>query len=186
MSRYRPPSAPLAPYITPEGELALKDELHYLWKIERPKVTQSVSEAAAQGDRSENAEYTYGKKRLREIDRRVRYLRKRLESMTVVRHLPTDLGKVYFGAWVELDDGVNVVRYRLVGPDEIDPARNYISVDSVLARALLGKALDREVNVQTPSGLRSYVITGIEYPMPADPAAPVKPDASAKASDRGD
>src|SRR5687767_3132616 len=117
MSRYLPPAKPMAPYITPEGELALKDELHYLWKIERPKVTQSVSEAAAQGDRSENAEYTYGKKRLREIDRRVRYLRKRLESMTVVRQLPTDLGKVYFGAWVELDDGDNLVRYRLVGPD---------------------------------------------------------------------
>ncbi|MEY4640323.1 MAG: transcription elongation factor GreB [Pseudomonadota bacterium] len=165
MSRYRPPSAPLAPYITPDGELILKDELRYLWKIERPKVTQSVSEAAAQGDRSENAEYTYGKKRLREIDRRVRYLRKRLESVTVVRELPADQGKVYFGAWVELDDGKDLVRYRLVGPDEIDPARNYISVDSVLARALLGKPLDAEVKVETPSGPRSYAITGIEYPL---------------------
>jgi transcription elongation factor GreB len=167
MSRYRPPSAPLAPYITPEGELALKDELHYLWKVERPKVTQSVSEAAAQGDRSENAEYTYGKKRLREIDRRVRYLRKRLETMTVVRQLPTDQGKVFFGAWVELlDENDNTVRYRLVGPDEINPACNYISVDSVLARALLGKTLDAEVTVQTPSGPHSYVLTDIEYPAP--------------------
>ncbi len=168
MSRYRPPSAPLAPYITPEGELALKDELHYLWKIERPKVTQSVTEAAAQGDRSENAEYIYGKKRLREIDSRVRYLRKRLESMIVVRELPADQGKVFFGAWVELiDDKGDTVRYRLVGPDEINPACNYISVDSVLARALLGKTLDTEVAVQTPSGPRTYVIADIEYPPPA-------------------
>jgi transcription elongation factor GreB len=170
MSRYRPPSPPLAPYITPEGEQALKDELHYLWKIERPKVTQSVSEAAAQGDRSENAEYTYGKKRLREIDRRVRYLRKRLESITVVRQLPTDLGKVFFGAWVELlDDNGDRARYRLVGPDEINPACNYISVDSVLARALLGKTLDTEVTVQTPAGTRTYVIADIEYPVPPAP-----------------
>lgn len=174
MSRYRPPSAPLAPYITPEGELALKDELHYLWKVERPKVTQSVTEAAAQGDRSENAEYIYGKKRLREIDSRVRYLRKRLESMVVVRELPTDQGKVFFGAWVELvDDKDETVRYRLVGPDEINPACNYISVDSVLARALLGKPLDTEVTVQTPSGPRTYVIAGIEYPPPTK--APKEP-----------
>ena len=167
MSRYRPPSAPLAPYITPEGELALKDELHYLWKIERPKVTQSVSEAAAQGDRSENAEYTYGKKRLREIDRRVRYLRKRLETVTVVRQLPADQSKVFFGAWVELlDEAGATLRYRLVGPDEINPACNYISVDSVLARALLGKSLDTELTVQTPSGPHTYVITEIEYPVP--------------------
>ena len=170
MPRYRPPSAPLAPYITPEGELALKDELHYLWKIERPKVTQSVSEAAAQGDRSENAEYIYGKKRLREIDRRVRYLRKRLETVTVVRELPSDQSKVYFGAWVELlDERGDTLRYRLVGPDEINPACNYISVDSVLARALLGKSLDAELTVQTPAGARTYVITEIEYPVPPTP-----------------
>lgn len=155
----------MAPYITPEGELALKDELNYLWKIERPKVTQSVSEAAAQGDRSENAEYTYGKKRLREIDRRVRYLRKRLDSLVVVRQLPTDQGKVYFGAWVELLDAQDqTLRYRLVGPDEINPACNYISIDSVLGRALLGKPLDTEVTIQTPSGTHTYLISDIEYP----------------------
>jgi transcription elongation factor GreB len=172
MSRYRPPAPPLAPYITPEGEQALKDELHFLWKIERPKVTQSVSEAAAQGDRSENAEYTYGKKRLREIDRRVRYLRKRLETVTVVRQLPADMSKVFFGAWVELldEDGANW-RYRLVGPDEINPACNYISVDSVLARALLGKTLDAEITVQTPAGARSYVISDIEYVVPQGPVS---------------
>jgi transcription elongation factor GreB len=162
----------MAPYITPEGELALKDELHYLWRIERPKVTQSVSEAAALGDRSENAEYIYGKKRLREIDRRVRYLRKRLDSLIVVRQLPADQGKIYFGAWVELlDENDETVRYRLVGPDEINPACNYISVDSVLGRMLLGKGLDAEITVQTPSGEHSYVITDIEYPVPPPPDA---------------
>src|SRR5688572_3371759 len=135
MSRYRPPSAPLAPYITPEGELALKDELHYLWKVERPKVTQSVTEAAAQGDRSENAEYTYGKKRLREIDRRVRFLRKRLDGMVIVERPPTDPRRVFFGAWVSVeDDDGNVARHRIVGPDEFDAAPGYISMDSPLGR----------------------------------------------------
>ncbi len=165
MSRYLPPAKPMAPYITPEGELALKEELHYLWKVERPKVTQSVTEAAAQGDRSENAEYTYGKKRLREIDRRVRYLRKRLEVLIVVRQLPSDPGKVYFGAWVELlDENDQTFRYRLVGPDELDPASNYISIDSVMGRALLGKPIDSEFVINTPSGTHTYVITTVEYP----------------------
>ncbi|MGA0806404.1 MAG: transcription elongation factor GreB [Pseudohongiellaceae bacterium] len=164
MSRYRLPLPPMSPYITPEGEAALRAELDFLWRVERPQVTRSVSEAAAQGDRSENAEYTYGKKRLREIDRRVRYLRKRLDSLKVVRELPTDTSKVYFGAWVTLlDEADTEVRYRLVGPDEIDPARHYISIDSVLGRALLGKALDAEVVVQTPSGEKQYCITGISY-----------------------
>ncbi len=154
----------MAPYITPEGERALKDELYQLWKVERPKVTQSVSEAAAQGDRSENAEYTYGKKRLREIDHRVRYLRKRLDVMIVVRELPADRSKVYFGAWVELlDDNNATFKYRLVGPDELDPAKQYISIDSVMGRALLGKAVDSEIKVTTPSGVRNYVITDVEY-----------------------
>lgn len=164
MSRYRPPAKPMAPYITPEGELRLKDELKYLWRVERPRVTQSVAEAAAQGDRSENAEYTYGKKRLREIDRRIRYLQKRLDALVVVRELPADRNRVYFGAWVELlDEAGRNLRYRLVGPDEISPAENYISIDSLLAGALLGKSLDTEVSVQTPSGQHSYVIAGIEY-----------------------
>jgi len=165
MSRYRPPAKPMSAYITPEGEKALKEELRYLWKEERPEVTRQVSAAAALGDRSENAEYIYGKKRLREIDRRVRYLRKRLEVLNVVDQLPTDTGKVYFGALVELyrDDG-ETVRYRLVGPDEIDPAKQYISIDSVLGRALLGKNLDDEVTIETPSGERRYEITAIDYP----------------------
>ena len=100
MSRYRPPRIPMSAYITPEGYKRLKDELHFLWKVERPEVTQQVSAAAALGDRSENAEYIYGKKRLREIDSRVRFLRKRLENLSVVDQLPTDTSKIYFGAWV--------------------------------------------------------------------------------------
>jgi len=164
MSRYRPPAKPMSAYITPEGEMALKDELHFLWKVERPQVTQQVSDAAALGDRSENAEYIYGKKRLREIDRRVRYLRKRLEVLYVVNHLPTDTSEVYFGAWVELyrDDGATV-RYRLVGPDEIDPAKHYISIDSVLGKALLGKHLDDELSIETPSGEHRYEIVSVDY-----------------------
>ena len=164
MSRYRPPAKPMSAYITPEGEMALKDELHFLWKVERPQVTQQVSDAAALGDRSENAEYIYGKKRLREIDRRVRYLRKRLEVLKVVNQLPTDTSKVYFGAWVELyrDDGATV-RYRLVGPDEIDPAKHYISIDSVLGKALLGKHLDDELSIETPSGEHRYEIVSVDY-----------------------
>ena len=165
MSRYRPPSPPMSAYITPEGEKSLKEELHFLWKVERPQVTQQVSDAAALGDRSENAEYIYGKKRLREIDRRVRYLRKRLEVLKVVDQLPSDTSRVYFGAWVALyqEDGTTV-KYRLVGPDEIDPSKNYISIDSVLGRALLGKYLDDEVSIETPSGLHHYEIVAVDYP----------------------
>src|SRR5229473_8360349 len=118
MGRYRPPQAPGSQYITPEGARRLQDELDELWKRERPKVTQAVSEAAAQGDRSENAEYTYGKRRLREIDRRVRFLRRRLDGMVIVDRPPADPARVYFGAWVllEAEDGLRS-RYRVVGPD---------------------------------------------------------------------
>lgn len=157
----------MAPYITVEGEKALRAELEQLWRVERPKVTQSVAEAAAQGDRSENAEYTYGKKRLREIDSRIRFLRKRLEVLKVVRELPSDLNKVYFGAWVELEDEKGeLARYRLVGPDELNPALGYISIDSVLGRALLGKACDAEISIITPTGKRDYVIIGVSYDTP--------------------
>src|SRR5580693_9083772 len=119
MTRFRAPAKPGSKYITRAGEERLRAELDALWRTERPKVTQAVAEAAAQGDRSENAEYTYGKRRLREIDRRVRFLRKRLDGMVVVDQPPTDRNKVYFGAWVtvESDDGTQS-RYRVVGPDE--------------------------------------------------------------------
>jgi transcription elongation factor GreB len=167
MSRYRPPAPPSSPYITAAGEQQLRRELDYLWREERPRVTQQVADAAALGDRSENAEYIYGKKRLREIDRRVRYLRKRLDVLKVVRDLPADTSKIRFGAWVELEDAQgNLQCYRLVGPDEIDPAQRYISIDSVLARALLGKAVDTEVVFQAPGGEQTCVVTAISYTGP--------------------
>ena len=135
-----------------------------MWRIERPRVTQAVSEAAAQGDRSENAEYTYGKRRLREIDRRVRFLRKRLDGMTVVDQPPSDRRRVYFGAWVTLeDDSGEQQRHRIVGPDEFDHAAGYISMDAPLARALMRRALDEEVRVELPGGTRTYVIVQISY-----------------------
>ena len=164
MSRYRSPPAPKSKYLTAEGEQKLKAELHQLWKVERPKVTQSVAEAAALGDRSENAEYIYGKKRLREIDSRVRYLSKRLEEISVVSTLPDDLNKVYFGAWVTLeDDHGQLARYRLVGPDEIDPQRGYISIDSPLGKALLGKTSESDVSITAPTGESGYFIKSISY-----------------------
>ena len=151
-------------YITAEGEQALREELRFLWKEKRPEVTQAVREAAAQGDRSENAEYIYGKKQLREIDRRVRFLTKRLDELTVVDRLPDDRGKVFFGAWVtiENEDG-DESTYRLVGPDEFDLSRGYLSIDSPMACALLGKRIDDEVGVRTPDGWNHVVITNIHY-----------------------
>ncbi|HLA30824.1 MAG TPA: transcription elongation factor GreB [Pseudomonas sp.] len=165
MSRYRPPRSAGTPLITPEGEARLRAELHELWHVRRPQVTQSVSEAAAQGDRSENAEYTYGKKMLREIDSRVRFLSKRLESLKVVSSRPSDADKVYFGAWVTLEDEEgNESRYRIVGPDELELKLNLISIDSPLARALIGKALDAEVRVATPTGEKTWYVIAIDYP----------------------
>jgi len=164
MTRYREPTTPGSKYITPEGARRLNKELDELWKVERPRVTQAVSEAAAQGDRSENAEYTYGKKRLREIDRRVRFLRKRLDGMIVVDRPPTDPKRVFFGAWVSVeDDAGEITRYRIVGPDEFDGAPGYISMDSPLGRALMKKGLDDEVTVEVPGGQRTLVIVAVEY-----------------------
>src|SRR6187399_447755 len=158
MSRYREPQIPGSKYITPEGARRLNNELDELWKVERPRVTQAVSEAAAQGDRSENAEYTYGKKRLREIDRRVRFLRKRLDGMTIVDKPPSDPKRVFFGAWVTIEDEAGKqTRHRIVGPDEFDMVDGYISMDAPLARALMRKALDDEVKVALPGGERTYV-----------------------------
>ncbi|WP_191485140.1 transcription elongation factor GreB [Pseudomonas sp. FEN] len=165
MSRYRPPRTAGTALITPEGEARMRAELHELWHVRRPQVTQSVSEAAAQGDRSENAEYTYGKKMLREIDSRVRFLTKRLESLKVVGERPSDLNKVYFGAWVTIEDeDGKESRYRIVGPDELDLKQNLISIDSPLARALIGKALDAEIRVMAPTGEQRVYIIAIDYP----------------------
>jgi transcription elongation factor GreB len=167
MGRYRPPQAPASQYITPEGAQRLQDELDELWKRERPRVTQAVSEAAAQGDRSENADYIYGKRRLREIDSRVRFLRKRLDGMVVVNEPPSDARRVFFGAWVTLEseDGAESC-YRIVGPDEFDMAPGYISMDSPLGRALMRKALDDELTVELPGGARKFVIVQIAYGTP--------------------
>ena len=139
-----------------------------LWRVERPQVTAAVSAAAAQGDRSENAEYTYGKKRLREIDARLRFLRRRLDGMVVVDQPPSDRRRVFFGAWVSLErDDATIARYRIVGPDEFDMADGYISMDAPLARALLGKSLDAAVSVNIAGTETRYIITAIEYPATA-------------------
>lgn len=164
MSRYRPPSVPSSLYITPNGEKALRDELYHLWKVERPQVTDAVHEAAKNGDRSENGDYIYGKKRLREIDSRVRYLSKRLEKLKVVYDKPKDQSRVFFAAHVTLeDDDGNLLAYRIIGPDEFDLRQGKLSMDSPLARALLGKQLDDEVSVNTPEGEKHYYINGIHY-----------------------
>ena len=164
MGRYRPPQPKSSPYITAEGAQALQKELQHLWKVERPTVTATVSEAAKNGDRSENGDYIYGKRRLREIDRRVRYLSKRLDEITVVDRPPTQQNKVFFGAWVTLeDDSGETHRYRIVGADEFDLKRNMISVDSPTARALLGKHLNDEVAIRTPEGNLHYEIINICY-----------------------
>ena len=164
MGRWRPPDEPGSQYVTPEGERRLREELEHLWRVERPQVTKAVQEAAAQGDRSENAEYTYGKKRLREIDRRVRFLRKRLDGMVVVSQPPTDRERVYFGAWVELEDERGELReHRVVGPDEFDMDPRYVSMDAPLGRALLGRRLDDEFAVELPGGRQRLVVVGVRY-----------------------
>lgn len=151
-------------YITPEGYARLTEELDDLWRVQRPRVVQAVAEAAALGDRSENAEYIYGKKMLREIDRRVRFLRKRLDGMVVVSSPPSDPSRIFFGAWVRLEDEEGQeLEVRIVGPDEFDLKRSWISLDSPMARALMRKQVGDEVIVRTPAGEKSYVILGIRY-----------------------
>ena len=169
MSRYRPPRPKSSPYITPEGASNMRAELRQLWKVERPQVTQVVHEAAKNGDRSENGDYIYGKRRLREIDSRVRYLTKRLENAKIIEDKPRDPTKVFFAAWVTVEDeeAKEVPQtFRLVGSDEIDPSLNWISIDSPMAQALVGKCLDDEVMVKTPAGPRCFIITGISYALP--------------------
>ena len=142
----------------------MKDELTQLWKVERPQVTQAVHEAAKNGDRSENGDYIYGKKRLREIDSRVRYLSKRMEVLTVVDRLPDDQSKIFFGAWVTLEDEEgNEKTYQIVGPDEFNVAERKLSMDSPLAKAMLGKRLDDEIVLRKPEGEEFFYITKIEY-----------------------
>jgi transcription elongation factor GreB len=151
-------------YITPDGFKKLSGELDHLWRVERKKVTAAVATAAALGDRSENADYIYGKKRLREIDRRIRFLQKRLDELKVVDRAPDEDGKVYFGAWVTVEDGDGEEEtYRVVGPDEFDPDRRYVSMDSPLGRVLLGREVDDEVTVNRPKGPKTLTIARIRY-----------------------
>ncbi len=151
-------------YITPEGQMRLSEELSYLWKIKRPQVTRAVAEAAAMGDRSENADYIYGKKELRQIDSRIRFLSKRLGELIVVDRIPDDTSRVFFGAWVEIEDADgNVYRYRIVGPDEFDPDRGFISIDSPMAKALLRKSEGDDVTVNRPNGSATFVVASIHY-----------------------
>jgi len=164
MIRYRPPQPKASKFITPVGAKKLREELDFLWRIKRPEVTRAVQEAAAQGDRSENAEYIYGKKQLREIDARVRFLRKRLEGMTIVDKPPSDPARIYFGAWVTLEDDAGAeVEYRIVGPDEFADGKGYISMDAPLAKALMKKTVDDEVAIEVPGGKKTYVVVEVRY-----------------------
>lgn len=152
--------------ITESGATRLRNELADLWKNKRPEVTRAITAAAAEGDRSENAEYIYRKKQLREMDRRIRYLQKRTAEMQVVEHHPADQSKIFFGAIVELeDDAGNTVIHRLVGSDEFDDRPEYISIDSPLARALLKKQVDDEINVTLPGGNKTFYVNKITYPI---------------------
>jgi len=163
MGRYRPPVPRSSPYITQQGYQALQDELKSLWK-RRSGVTKALTAAAAEGDRSENAEYIYRKKELREIDRRIRYLQKRLPDLTVVSEPPSDPTRVFFGAWITLeDDDGQQVTYWIVGADELSPDKGWISMDSPMARALMKKTLDDEVQVETPAGMASYTVIEVSY-----------------------
>lgn len=155
-------AAPRSPYITRAGYDKLKDEAAALW-VKRREVTVALAAAAAEGDRSENAEYIYRKKQLRELDRRIRYLQKRLPELKVVEQFAT-CEQVFFGAWVELeDDQGNLISLRIVGSDEFNPADNWISVDSPMARGLLKSKVDDEVQIHTPEGARTFFVLSISY-----------------------
>ncbi len=166
MSRWRPPAEKSTALITREGHDRLKAELDDLWRVRRPEVVKALAAAAAEGDRSENAEYTYRKKQLGEIDRRVRYLSKRLEVLRVVEGAPSDPEAVFFGAWVEVENIASgeTARYRIVGPDETDAPRGWISIDSPLARAMLKKRIDDEFPVELPGGVARFVVVDVSYP----------------------
>ena len=165
MSRWRPPVPASTALITREGHDRLKSELDDLWRVKRPEVVKALAAAAAEGDRSENAEYTYRKKQLGEIDRRVRYLSKRVPALRVVDEPPSDRDAVFFGATVEVEDIASgeTRRHRIVGPDETDATRSWISIDSPLARAMLKKRLDDEFEAELPAGRRQFVIVDVAY-----------------------
>jgi transcription elongation factor GreB len=155
-------------YITVDGHTHLKEELERLLTVERPKVVKGVADAAAEGDRSENAEYIYGKKKLREIDKRIEYLTRRLDVLKVVTDIPADgTEKVFFGAYVEIEDGDGQRHvYRIVGADETDAAKSFISIDSPVARALLGRRVGDEVPIRRPKGETTFAILSVRYREP--------------------
>jgi len=164
LGRWKPPRPPSSPYITPEGAAALRAELRHLWRELRPEVVKALAAAAAEGDRSENAEYTYRKKQLGEIDRRVRYLRRRLETIRVVDGLPAERDRVRFGAWVKLRAADGREReYRIVGADETDAKACRISIDSPLARALLGRTTGDRVVAESPGGEILVTVLAVRY-----------------------
>ncbi|TAM11430.1 MAG: transcription elongation factor GreB [Nevskiaceae bacterium] len=163
MTRYRAPQPPSAPFITAEGFAHLRAEYDELWHHRRPAVVRALSAAAAEGDRSENAEYIYRKKELREIDRRVGYLQRRLPELKVVDHQPDDPTRIFFGAKIEVDDGLATHGYRIVGPDEIDPERGWISIDSPLARALLKHGVGEVVTARLPNGPVELEVVSVAY-----------------------
>ena len=168
MGRYRPPAPKKSAYITARGMERLRQEEKALW-LRRRDVTRALAAAAAEGDRSENAEYIYRKKELREIDRRIRYLQKRLPDLKVVNGMPDNPGQVFFGAWVTLEDSEGEeCSYRIVGPDEFDEKPGYISMDSPVAKALMKRHLDDEVQLETPGGVRTVWITDIRYEESSD------------------
>ena len=164
MSRYRTPVIPGSKYITPDGKKRLTDEFAFLWKVKRPEVTAALAAAAAEGDRSENAEYIYRKKQLREIDSRIHFLKDRLEDVVVVDTVPDDQARVFFGAWIRLEDGDgNRAEYRIVGPDEFDTDKGYISMDSPMARALMKRSEGDDVVVKRPKGDAVFTIIKVSY-----------------------
>jgi transcription elongation factor GreB len=186
MGRYRAPTPASSPYITADGAAKLSAELEHLWRVRRPQVTQAVAEAAAQGDRSENAEYIYGKRELREIDRRVRYLRKRLATVSVICEPPADRSRIYFGAWFELEHPVGGTDvFHLVGADEALAARHLLSVDSPLGRAVLGKRVDDVVRIDAPAGKLDCRVSRIAYGEEPFGEPEKKSPARGRASHRG-
>ena len=166
MSRHRVSGTPKSPYITRSGWESLHSEQDRLWR-KRREVVAHLSAAAAEGDRSENAEYIYRKKQLREMDRRIRYLQKRLPTLKVVEPRQEETDQVFFGAWITLENVTGeVLTYRIVGADEFDPKRNWISVDSPMARALLKRRVDEEIVVDTPAGRAELLIIAVSYTAP--------------------
>lgn len=175
--RSRPDESGKPSYVTPEGYRRLEEEAAHLWNVERPKLAKALAVAAAEGDRSENAEYIYGKKKLAEVDRRLSFLGRRLDVLTVVDEPPDDDGRVFFGAWVTLEDEEGAqVTYRIVGPDETDADAGSISIDSPVAKALLKKEEGDEVTVRRPRGNKTFEIVEVRYTPPEAPAGPGKGD----------